>query len=36
MEAETRFLEQARLAKEAGLDVDKIMARLRDEPKRLP
>ncbi|MCG8352028.1 MAG: hypothetical protein MI924_30040 [Chloroflexales bacterium] len=36
MEAETRLLEQARLAKEAGLDVDKIMARFRGEPKRLP
>lgn len=36
MEAETRFLEQARLAKQAGLDVDKLLASLRSEQKRLP
>lgn len=35
MEAESRLLEQARLAKEAGLDVDAILARVRDEAKQL-
>lgn len=31
-EAEARLLEQIRLAKEAGLDVDAILARARQEP----
>jgi hypothetical protein len=31
-EAEARLLEQIRLAKEAGLDVDAILARVRQEP----
>lgn len=35
MQAEADLLEQARLAKQAGLDVDAILARIRDEPKKL-
>ena len=33
-DATARLLEQARLAKEAGLDVDAIMATLRDSTRR--
>lgn len=32
-EAEARLLEQMRLAKEAGLDVDKILERIREEKR---
>lgn len=35
MEAEANLLEQARRAKEAGLDVNAVLARGRDEPRRL-
>lgn len=35
IEAEARLLEQVRLAKEAGLDVNAILNRVREEPKKL-
>jgi hypothetical protein len=36
LEAEARFLEQARLAREAGLDVEDMVAKMRSDQKRLP
>lgn len=33
MEAEAKLLEQMRLAREAGLDVDDILAKVRNQPR---